>query len=294
MKTLSIRQPWADLIIRGIKDVENRTWTTTYRGPLLIHASKGFVPGHAVRLYGPQHEWEQGGIVGMVDLVDVVRDSTSPWAQQTKDIWHWLLANPRRVAFTPTAGKLNLYDEPWPSALPPATPRRRDERPVTSETALALRQPPSAVAYVARSLSPLRLQEVAEHLGDEATGPHEQAIQAFVDAFDGSFVSVASALTLDELNRLLQTLGAAPQRRENNAIQLLLDTIATDDDVVDDVISEEDDVDFAEAVAASILEVDPDDEADEADEAEADEEILRSPTRRAPRAVVPPDRHRPH
>jgi hypothetical protein len=39
MKTLSIRQPYASLICRGIKTIENRTWDTTYRGKLLIHAS---------------------------------------------------------------------------------------------------------------------------------------------------------------------------------------------------------------------------------------------------------------
>ena len=40
MKALSIKQPWAWLIVNGFKDVENRTWRTKYRGPLLIHASK--------------------------------------------------------------------------------------------------------------------------------------------------------------------------------------------------------------------------------------------------------------
>jgi len=39
MKTLSIRQPFASLICRGIKTIENRTWNTVYRGKLLIHAS---------------------------------------------------------------------------------------------------------------------------------------------------------------------------------------------------------------------------------------------------------------
>lgn len=39
MKTLSIRQPFASLICRGIKTIENRSWKTAYRGKLLIHAS---------------------------------------------------------------------------------------------------------------------------------------------------------------------------------------------------------------------------------------------------------------
>lgn len=39
MKTISIRQPFASLICRGIKTIENRSWKTNYRGKLLIHAS---------------------------------------------------------------------------------------------------------------------------------------------------------------------------------------------------------------------------------------------------------------
>lgn len=39
METLSVKQPWASLIVCGAKDVENRTWTTSYRGRLLIHSS---------------------------------------------------------------------------------------------------------------------------------------------------------------------------------------------------------------------------------------------------------------
>lgn len=39
MKAISIRQPWAWLIVNGFKDIENRSWRTKYRGPVLIHAS---------------------------------------------------------------------------------------------------------------------------------------------------------------------------------------------------------------------------------------------------------------
>jgi activating signal cointegrator 1 len=40
MLALSLWQPWATLIIAGRKRVETRGWKTSYRGPLLIHASK--------------------------------------------------------------------------------------------------------------------------------------------------------------------------------------------------------------------------------------------------------------
>jgi hypothetical protein len=39
MKIITIRQPWAHLIVNGSKNIENRTWPTSYRGPVLIHAS---------------------------------------------------------------------------------------------------------------------------------------------------------------------------------------------------------------------------------------------------------------
>lgn len=39
MKALSIKQPFAALIVHGIKDIENRTWKTNYRGKIYIHAS---------------------------------------------------------------------------------------------------------------------------------------------------------------------------------------------------------------------------------------------------------------
>ena len=39
IKALTIRQPWAELILRGRKPFELRTWRTKYRGPLVIHAA---------------------------------------------------------------------------------------------------------------------------------------------------------------------------------------------------------------------------------------------------------------
>jgi hypothetical protein len=42
MKVLTIRQPWASLIVWNLKDVENRNWKTNYRGPLIIHAAGKF------------------------------------------------------------------------------------------------------------------------------------------------------------------------------------------------------------------------------------------------------------
>lgn len=40
MKALSLWQPWATLIALGVKTIETRDWSTGYRGPLAIHATK--------------------------------------------------------------------------------------------------------------------------------------------------------------------------------------------------------------------------------------------------------------
>ena len=60
MKVLSIRQPWAYLIVAGYKDIENRKWYTNHRGPLLIHASKAVDPND----FPKQRQWiREAGIV---------------------------------------------------------------------------------------------------------------------------------------------------------------------------------------------------------------------------------------
>jgi hypothetical protein len=42
MKALTLTQPWATLVAVGAKRIETRSWRTSYRGPLAIHAAKGF------------------------------------------------------------------------------------------------------------------------------------------------------------------------------------------------------------------------------------------------------------
>lgn len=55
MKALTLTQPWASLVAIGAKKIETRSWRTAYRGPLAIHAAKGF-PKDAKRLV--TDEWE--------------------------------------------------------------------------------------------------------------------------------------------------------------------------------------------------------------------------------------------
>lgn len=84
---LSIRQPYAWLIVRGIKPVENRTWRTNFRGRVLIHAGVTYpkrdyaddLDQYADQDYPRTREEMVGGIVGEAVIVDCVRAHSSPF-----------------------------------------------------------------------------------------------------------------------------------------------------------------------------------------------------------------------
>lgn len=76
MKVLTIKQPWATLIMQGDKRFEFRSWQTKYRGDLLIHAGKDIDKEAMKRLakYLPE-ELPYGKILGKVKLVDCIKMS---------------------------------------------------------------------------------------------------------------------------------------------------------------------------------------------------------------------------
>lgn len=147
MKALSIKQPWASLICTprednpalGIKDIENRTWKTNFRGRIYVHTSispaftgsytdnlpDGFWTGlteeqRRTYLLSFQH---RGFITGEIDIIDCVINHESIWAEKTdlykannkdypdKIIYNWVLANP--VLYEkpiPAKGKLSFWE----------------------------------------------------------------------------------------------------------------------------------------------------------------------------------------
>lgn len=128
MKALSIRQPWAFSILHLGKDVENRKWGTSYRGPLLIHAAKGCTADDvadwwafvcAMKSGRPVDAWDRwpgrdtvarGAIVGIVDLVGCFVDASSPWFVGPVGL---AVARPRAFAEPiPYRGQLGLFDVP--------------------------------------------------------------------------------------------------------------------------------------------------------------------------------------
>ncbi|MBK3470501.1 ASCH domain-containing protein [Pseudomonas carnis] len=119
MKALSIRQPWAWLIVHGGKDVENRSWHTKFRGRFLVHAAKGLTGSELVRALKFCEErglpmpdvcdLNRGGIIGSVELVDSLDTSESPWYMGDKA---FALRAPIPLPFIPLKGRLNFFEVP--------------------------------------------------------------------------------------------------------------------------------------------------------------------------------------
>lgn len=109
MKALSIKQPWAHLIIHHGKDIENRKWATAVRGTVLIHASKKvdkIAMARFKHIIGDT-ELQTGGIVGSVNIVDVVTDSSSLWFQGPKG---FVLRDPTPLPFLRCKGQLGFFN----------------------------------------------------------------------------------------------------------------------------------------------------------------------------------------
>lgn len=129
-KALSVRQPYAYLLVAGIKTCENRTWATPHRGTLVIHAgAKPMTEADwqwLAELYREAGEspparddmlLRPGGIVGAVYLADIVSQPDPDWEGGWWDgeSLAWLLSACQQVlAFTPLKGRLGLFDVELP------------------------------------------------------------------------------------------------------------------------------------------------------------------------------------
>jgi len=112
IKALSIQQPWAWAILHAGKPVENRSWNTSVRGIIAIHAGKKYDRDG--------HEWIQdefdiaiptilpvGGIVGTVVIHRVATEHASPWFFGP---YGFVLENPKEITFIPMRGQLGFFE----------------------------------------------------------------------------------------------------------------------------------------------------------------------------------------
>lgn len=139
MKVISVRQPWpwlmlrpdltgtarADAISRGLlKDIENRSWSTNFRGRVLIHAGKsmtrdeyddGMATAHyagVVAKFPAFEELPRGGIVGAVTIVDCIPPARRFSMWHMGDQFGFQLADPRPLPLIPCRGALSFFNAP--------------------------------------------------------------------------------------------------------------------------------------------------------------------------------------
>lgn len=117
MKSLSLKQPWAELILQGKKKIEIRKWNTKFRGVFLIHASKNS-DKKAMKKFGFEN-LPIGGIVGKAELIDVKKYSNEEEFEKDKALhlaakefgsYGFILKNAERLEFKQLKGKLNFFD----------------------------------------------------------------------------------------------------------------------------------------------------------------------------------------
>lgn len=115
MKILSIQQPWAWAIVYAGKDIENRSWSTNFRGKFLIHTGKKFDrEGYEwikeefpdINIPGPK-DFLLGGVIGSAEIVGCVQKHNSRWFFGP---FGFVLRNPVQETFIPLKGQLGFFD----------------------------------------------------------------------------------------------------------------------------------------------------------------------------------------
>ena len=118
-RALSIRQPWAELILQGRKTIELRTWATDYRGPFWVHAGKA-ADFDLDRSFGVPDP-PRGAFVGRIILVDISPIDAQRWERWRDQhlgsggyrpgVFAWHLASAERLRQpVPAPGRLNIFE----------------------------------------------------------------------------------------------------------------------------------------------------------------------------------------
>jgi hypothetical protein len=115
-KAISIRQPYAWCAAVGLMPVECRTWSTDYRGPVLIHAGQRPARKSIEQIEAERHvtidraALQYGGFVGCAEIYDVVTHHPSLWFLPGH--FGFLFRNARVTPFLAWPGRLNLFEVP--------------------------------------------------------------------------------------------------------------------------------------------------------------------------------------
>ena len=116
MKALSIKQPFAELILQGRKKIEIRRWNTNFRGQFLIHSSKN-PDEKAMQIFG-FNDLPCGFIVGKAELADVKHYQNEKEFNKDKDLhlaspewgmYGFILKNPKKIKPIRCRGNLGFW-----------------------------------------------------------------------------------------------------------------------------------------------------------------------------------------
>ena len=125
VKTITIKQSFATLIALGLKQYEFRTWKTSYRGDLLIHAGKGVDKKAMARFKDLNYSYPTGCILAKVTLTDCIpiNEKTRNMLQEKNSfIYHsvikdrewqgygWHLENVQKIKPIDANGKLSFWE----------------------------------------------------------------------------------------------------------------------------------------------------------------------------------------
>ena len=128
MKAISLWQPWASAMAHGFKKIETRSWSTNYRGPLLIHAAKKVIqlPSAYIQAIFDVIDFQpdglpRGQILCRVDLIDCklisIHNRPSEGMERslgnyTPDRYMWITDNLQVFPPFPFRGRQGLFDVP--------------------------------------------------------------------------------------------------------------------------------------------------------------------------------------
>ncbi len=146
MKAITLKHPWAALVAIGVKQIETRSWRTNYKGPIAIHASKGFpkmarqitlqdalishalisglreIRGESLVIIGtdPWLEETRGHVIATAELTHCTRidaafvETISLWEKAYGNYatgrWAWHLENIQRITPIPAKGMLSVWE----------------------------------------------------------------------------------------------------------------------------------------------------------------------------------------
>lgn len=154
-KALTVKQPWASLVMSGIKTFETRCWETPYRGRIAITSSKTKPPksvwgnyaiqealgrGAYAAFQGEEVELPFGMLLGTVELVEIV-PAFDVWDEAVNndetglgdffpDTFAWRLVDPRPIEPIPIKGQLGLWNLPVPLGVAGAIGAQKAHRQV--------------------------------------------------------------------------------------------------------------------------------------------------------------------